>query len=435
MKASALFILCISLLSLLNPAVAQRSEPPLKMVQFILSPNRPDYNYELFESATISISAFYQGVPIHNAKIIYEFGPEMMPAEKSDTIFLKNGTGILNIGTLTKPGFKQLLVKTEFDGHFYKDQIKVGYLASKIKATVELPEDFTSFWDKATLENKKIAIDPEVTLMPDYSNDSIDVYLVQYQNYAIDSLIYGYMCKPKKPGKYPAVLIPPGAGVKKIIPSTEYAEAGFISLHIEIHGISPELTEKRYKALKEEMGNYWFHNLENPDTYYYKRVYLGCLRGIDFLKKQKEFDGTNIGTTGGSQGGALAIVTAALHPDVKFVAAFYPALCDQTGYLEGRAGGWPHTFGLKHFAENNSPAKRETVKYYDVVNFARILKVPGFYSFGYNDKTCPPTSIFSAINSIEASKDVLITPISGHWRFNESQEEAIKWMRQQCGLE
>lgn len=57
-----------------------------------------------------------------------------------------------------------------------------------------------------------------------------------------------------------------------------------------------------------------------------------------------EFDGENLIVYGGSQGGALAIVTAALDPRIKGLVSFYPALCDLNGYVHGRAGGWPHLF-------------------------------------------------------------------------------------------
>ena len=53
-----------------------------------------------------------------------------------------------------------------------------------------------------------------------------------------------------------------------------------------------------------------------------------------------EFDGENLIVYGGSQGGALAIVTAALDPRIKGLVSFYPALCDLNGYVHGRAGGW-----------------------------------------------------------------------------------------------
>jgi cephalosporin-C deacetylase len=64
-------------------------------------------------------------------------------------------------------------------------------------------------------------------------------------------------------------------------------------------------------------------------------------------------------------------------------------------------------------AVNNTPEKLKTIGYYDVVNFARQLTVPGFYSWGYNDNTCPPTSVYASINSIKAPRTISITQITG----------------------
>ena len=116
---------------------------------------------------------------------------------------------------------------------------------------------------------------------------------------------------------------------------------------------------------------YWHYNLDDRDRYYYKRVYLGCVRAVDFIFSLSKFDGENIGVTGGSQGGALSIVTAGLDTRIKWLAPFYPALCDLTGYLHGRAGGWPHLFKKEwHGDWHNKPEKINTAGYYDVVNFA-----------------------------------------------------------------
>ena len=73
-------------------------------------------------------------------------------------------------------------------------------------------------------------------------------------------------------------------------------------------------------------------------------MYTGTLRANDFLTSLPQWDGRNLGVTGGSQGGALAIVTAGLDRRVTRLAAYYPALSDVTGYLQERAGGWPHMF-------------------------------------------------------------------------------------------
>lgn len=72
--------------------------------------------------------------------------------------------------------------------------------------------------------------------------------------------------------------------------------------------------------------------------------------------------------------------------------------------------------------------KIETAKYYDVVNFAKNVKIPGFYSWGFNDVVCPPTSTFSAYNSITAPKELLIMQETGHWTYPEQNEKAKQWL-------
>lgn len=106
------------------------------------------------------------------------------------------------------------------------------------------------------------------------------------------------------------------------------------------------------------------------------RVYTGCIRALDFLCSLPEYDGENLGVIGGSQGGALAMVTAGLDSRVKALVAFYPALCDVTGYLHGvREDGQP-CLAPQNQLLNNKPEKIETSRYYDVVNFARIYQAP-----------------------------------------------------------
>ena len=72
--------------------------------------------------------------------------------------------------------------------------------------------------------------------------------------------------------------------------------------------------------------------------------------------------------------------------------------------------------------------KIETTKYYDVVNVAKNVKVPGFYSWGFNDVTCPPTSTYSAYNSIAALKELLILQETGHWTYPEQNEKSKQWL-------
>ena len=205
-----------------------------------------------------------------------------------------------------------------------------------------------------------------------------------------------------------------------------------ITFAIGIHGIPQTLPDDLYPNLsKGVLDDYAFYHLDDKDCYYYRRVYTGCVRALDFLCSLPEYDGENLGVIGGSQGGALAIVTAGLDTRVKALVAFYPALCDLTGYLHGRAGGWPAMFAPQNQNLNNKPEKVATSRYYDVVNFARFIKAPGYYSWGYNDPTCPPTSTYSAYNVITAPKQLFIAHDTGHWRTKEQDIITNNWFCKQ----
>jgi len=79
---------------------------------------------------------------------------------------------------------------------------------------------------------------------------------------------------------------------------------------------------------------------------------------------------------------------------------------------------------------NNKKDKIATCSYYDVVNFARLLKVEGLYSWGYNDETCPPTSMYAAYNVIKAEKSLFLALETGHWIFPEQTEKLNNWLLQ-----
>ena len=144
-----------------------------------------------------------------------------------------------------------------------------------------------------------------------------------------------------------------------------------------------------------------------------------------------EWDGKNLIAQGTSQGGALALVTAALDKRVTAVASNHPALVDMAGYKKpGRAGGYPHLF--TRFSGMDTAPKLTTLAYYDVVNFLPRIKVPAFMSWGYNDETCPPTTSYVAFNAIQSEKKALITPATEHWISATTRRAIFTWI--QSGL-
>lgn len=400
------------------------AQPKRELVQVIVTPDKTDWTYEVGERAEFSISVLKNNVSIEGIEINYKIQPELVEVWDEGVLTLKNGAVKVKAKKFKEPGFLRCTASVEVDGIKYSAFATAGFSPDKIEPTTTLPADFEEFWNKGKEDLAKVPMKPVLTLLPERCTDKANVYHVSINN--IKGKIYGILCKPKKEGKYPAILHVPGAGVRPYYGDVWEAEAGFVSFTIGIHGVPVNLdpgvyTDLRYGAL----NGYQTANLDDKDNYYYKRVYLGCVRAVDFIESLDCFDGENIGVTGGSQGGALSIVTAGLDDRIDYLAAFYPALCDLTGFLHGRAGGWPKIFRDDF---TNKPNKIETSKYYDVVNFARFVKVQGWYTWGYNDNVCPPTSMYSAYNVINAKKELHIFQETSHWAFPEQYELRSKWL-------
>lgn len=405
------------------------AQPQEQTIKVIVAPDRDNWTYKTGEKVKFSVSVLQNGNPLKGVKVVYEYGPEKMAPVKKDSTELKNGTLTVDAGTLRTPGFIRCTVIAKVDGKEYRNIGTAGFEPLSIQPTVENPGDFKQFWDQAKAENAKIPMDAKMTLLPERCTETVDVYHVNLQNFRRGSRLYGILCVPKKEGKYPALLKVPGAGVRPYAGDVALAERGIITFEIGIHGVPVTMDPSVYLDLRAgATHDYFNYNLDNRDRYYYKRVYLGCVRANDFLVSLPQYDGTNLGVSGGSQGGALSIITAALDPRVKFLAAYYPALSDVTGYLKGRAGGWPHLFDKNNLPFNNTKEKLETVKYYDVVNFARLLKIPGYYSWGFNDEVCPPTSMYASYNVITAPKELDLFLDTGHWTYPEQREKFNNWI-------
>ena len=412
------------------------AQPQKKLVEVQVAPTKSDWTYQVGDKVDFEVRILRNGQPVAQAEIRYQVGLEKLSPEKEGTMTLKDGTVKIKGGTLAAPGFLRCEVWFDHDGITYHDWGTAGFNPDDIEPTVDLPTDFDDFWTQAKNELKEIPLDAKLTLVPELSTADINVYHVNLQN-AIRSWrgysrFYGMLSMPKQPGKYPAILGVPGAGVRGY-GRDDRAAKGVIVFKVGIHGIPVDLEPEVYQSLGSgALSGYATYNLDDKDQYYYKRVYLGCVRAIDFIYSLPEFDGETLAVTGGSQGGALSIVTAGLDSRVKYLAAYYPAMCDMTGYLQGRAGGWPHMFA--QYDQKKHPDWTNTIGYYDVVNFARRVTAAGWYSWGYNDHVCPPTSMHAAYNSISAPKEFHPFLETEHWTFPEQRAQGDGWLFKKLGV-
>lgn len=393
---------------------------------WVTLPDHADWLYQIGEQAKVDVIFLKYGIP-QDGTVEYSIGTDLLKADQTGTAQLKNGRATIKMGTAKKPGFRDLRLSLKLDGKTYQHHVKVGFSVDRIQPFTQEPKDFRAFWQKGLDELKQQPMNFTRELQPEYCNDKVDTWLVKLQ---IDRRhwLYGYLMMPKnaKKGAHPVVLTPPGAGVKTIkefFNRSYFQEKGIIRFITEIHGLNPQLPEEHFSDVRSAFSDYLEMGLDNPDHYYMRHVYLGLVRCIDFLTSLPEWDGKNVATLGGSQGGALALIGASLDPRVTLCVANHPALSDMAAGSAGLTSGYPHFKDYLYTKANVA-----TMAYYDVVNFARYITCKTYMTWGYNDNTCPPTTSYAVWNTLKCEKESLVTPINEHWTSDATNRGQMEWL-------
>ena len=396
-----------------------------------VEPDHLDWTYKTGEKAQFVVEVRKSGTLLPNVQIDYQAGPEMYQDVKKSMV-LKDGSLKLT-GSMSKPGFYRVDVTAHVDGKEYKGACGAAFSPEQIQPSTVMPKDFEAFWQQSIAEARKTDLNPTKRLLPERCTKDVNVYEVSFQNMQENYRTYGILSVPVKAGKYPALLRVPGAGVRPYGGDIWTAAQGVITLEIGIHGIPVTMEQKVYDdVFNGALMGYWEFNMDSREKHYYKRVVLGCIRALDYIEQYTPWNGQQLGVTGSSQGGFLTLATAGLDKRITYYAPVHAALCDHTNSLRGIACGWPHYFYGVKSGEVNSE-KLETSRYYDGINFARLItdKQKGWFSFGYNDDVVPPTTAWATYNTVKGPKE--ISPYQATWHFwhQEQWDEWENWLLQQ----
>lgn len=403
-------------------------------IQVNVVPDHQDWTYKVGETATFRISVTKSATPLAGAVIDYEAGSEMYQDVKKTAVVLKDGTLTVK-GKMSKPGFYRVDVKTTIGGKEYKGACAAAFSPEQLKPTTVNPADFDQFWQNAISEARHTDLNPTKRLLPERCTKDVNVYEVSFQNVRWGSRTYGILCEPVKPGKYPALLRVPGAGVRPYGGDIYTASKGAVTLEIGIHGIPVTMQQSVYDDLGQgALNGYWEFGMDNRDKSYYKHVVLGCIRALDYIEQYTPWNGKELGVTGSSQGGFLSLATAGLDRRITFYAPVHAALCDHTASLKGVACGWPHYF---YWNKGKGMEKQiETSRYYDGVNFARRITnaQTGWFSFGYNDDVVPPTTAWATYNIVKGLKSITPYQQTAHFWYQEQWDEWENWLLTQMNI-
>jgi cephalosporin-C deacetylase-like acetyl esterase len=425
----------LSLLLLCNAlAIAAENYPYRDDFLWVAVPDHADWLYQCGEKASVEVQLLRYGMPVE-AVVEWEIGSDLLEADQRGTTTLKSGRARIAMGTARKPGFRDLRLRATIDGQTTRHHVKVGFSVDQIKPFTQEPKDFRTFWQQQLDEAGKFPLKYSREPAPEFSTDQIDAWKIKLTLDRQRHSFYAYLLMPKgaTKGSCPVMLTPPGAGVKTIKDAGTrrfWTEGGFIRLCIDIHGLDPAMSDRQWNevnaAFNSRWNTYFLQTLDNREQYYMKHVYLGLVRCIDLLTSLPEWDGRNVVVQGGSQGGALSLIAAALDKRITLCVANHPALADMAAGSAGLTSGYPH-FTRESGAYDGRCL--ENLPYFDVVNFARYVECPVFLTWGYNDNTCPPTTSYAVWNTLKSEKECLLTPINEHWTSDATDRRQMEWVK------
>lgn len=275
---------------------------------------------------------------------------------------------------------------------------------------VDLPADFDEFWAAGLAECATHPLDPVLTELPALSTEKVLVYDLRYTSYGGLRVAGWYTVPRDRPSPYPALVTIPGYISEPTVPK-EWSELGYAALAVAPRGKlrSNSIFDPGYPGLLT-------HNIVDHHTYGYRGFYLDVVRAVDVLLGRPEVDGDRIGLQGSSQGGGLGISTAALRPAaITCVAAGAPYLCGiMTAPTLTRSYPYEEINEYLRVHPKDAQRVRDSVAYYDGLNFAPKVQAPTLLYLGLEDDVCPPETGFALHRALRCEKQLQTFPHCAH---------------------
>ena len=380
-----------------------------------VSTDKPDAIYHQGDTVTFKIQVLHQQEALPDGEVDWTLSKDGVPPITNGTAKLDHGSATLT-GHLDEPGF--LLLRATFKDPESKNVSGAAGAAIdplQIKPSLPPPDDFDEFW---SAQKKKLAAIPAKSHLTPVKSPNPTVEVQDVQVDCLSASVSGYYARPKdaRPHSLPIILLVQGAGVRSssLGGATEWASRGFLAMDINAHGITNGQSDAFYAELaRTDLNRYQVRGRESRETMYFLGMFLRLVRALDFLTTQPEWNGHTVVVHGSSQGGAQSFAAAGLDPRVTFFAAGVPAMCDHSGMLVGRVSGWPKLVPVGPDSKPD-PKVLEAARYYDMMNFATRIRVPGIVTVGFIDTTCPPSSVYAAYNALKTKKVIFNDPPSPH---------------------
>ena len=297
------------------------------------------------------------------------------------------------------------------------------------------PKDFDTYWEKALKELDSAGV--EFTLEPaEFSAPGVRCQYLYFTGVGGAKVCCKFLCPESAlsgagaAAKLPAVAMFHGYSMSSgdWMDKLPYAYAGYAVLALDVRGQMGRSEDNLVvpgNTLRGHIIRGLFGN--DPDKLFFRNVFLDAAQTARILMSMDFVDEHRVGATGWSQGGALALVCAALEQRVKMVASVYPFLSDykRTWEMDLFKDAYDE---LSYYIRNLDARHQridemfEMLGYIDVANLAPRIQGEAYMFITLQDSICPPSTQFAAYNRITAKKSCEIYPNHGHEGLPEAAE-------------
>lgn len=282
------------------------------------------------------------------------------------------------------------------------------------------PADFDAYWDAALAELDNTSPNPAL-IEASFQTSFATCYHLWFDGVG-GARIHAKLIRPQNaPEPQPALLMFHGYSGSSGDWSDKlaYAARGYTIAALDCRG-QGGLSQDPGGITGNTLHGHIIRGLDDaPEKLLFRQIFLDTAQLARVVLALPGVDPNRAGATGGSQGGALTLVCAALEPRITRAAPVFPFLCDYKRIWEIDLAKDAYLELQEYFRRFDPTHAREEelftrLGYIDVQFLCPRIKAEVYMGVGLMDAICPPSTQFAAYNKITAKKSLELYPDFGH---------------------
>ncbi|MFC3799137.1 acetylxylan esterase [Cohnella sp. GCM10012308] len=283
-------------------------------------------------------------------------------------------------------------------------------------APLTAPDDLEAFWARACREADASAAYSAIQPAASPFRQA-QAFKVVYAG-AADTPVHAWFLLPPDSLQQPApcVVVFHGYSLSKGLPEEHAAWLlmGYAVLAVDVRGQGGDTGNGL--PLEHGTAKGWItQGILDPERSYFRAIAIDALRAVRCAMAMPDVDPARVFAFGGSQGGGLALLAAALAPGLRAAIAHVPNMCHMDLGILQSVGSISEAADFATRFPGRLHDVLRTLSYFDIVNLADRIALPVHVTVGLKDTTCLPETIFAAYNrTASPDKSIEVHPFMGH---------------------